>query len=256
MRTLVGTFDLGDLVVVHPFLPHEEFQRLFSSASLMLFPSTAEGFGLPLVEAMRLGVPIVTSDIPPSREIAADVALFATSGSVENFTDQCRRIVEDAALRSTLARRGVERSADFTWQRCAMQTREVLSRAPCGIRDSHSGEQLREARNRLTATDTRQSAKARLKGVTPAPLLNLWRRTRYWVISRKNQTPEEVFSAIYRSNVWGGAKGTFYSGEGTRDPTIAGPYLDSIRAWLAYVNARELTVVDLGCGDFEVGRHL
>ena len=69
-------------------------------------------------------------------------------------------------------------------------------------------------------------------------------------------TTEQVFTDIYSNNRWGGEPGTFCSGDGSREKAIVAPYVAKITAELSRLGARSLTVVDLGCGDFSVGRQL
>jgi hypothetical protein len=78
-----------------------------------------------------------------------------------------------------------------------------------------------------------------------------------WV-SRRNQrmTTEEVFTGIYRNNRWGGRPGTFNSGRGSHEDGIVSPYIAAITRELGRVGAGTMTAVDLGCGDFAVGRQL
>ena len=82
-----------------------------------------------------------------------------------------------------------------------------------------------------------------------------YRRTN---LSRRNQrmTTEEVFTDIYSNNRWGGPSGTFCSGDGSRDLAIVSPYVAKITAELDRIGAASMTVIDLGCGDYSVGRQL
>jgi len=77
-------------------------------------------------------------------------------------------------------------------------------------------------------------------------------------LSRRNQrmSAEEVFTDIYTKNRWGGARGTFNSGNGSHDEDVVLPYVKAITAELSRIGAASMTVVDLGCGDFSVGRRL
>jgi hypothetical protein len=77
-------------------------------------------------------------------------------------------------------------------------------------------------------------------------------------LSRRNQrmTTEEVFTDIYSNNRWGGRSGTFCSGDGSHDLAIVSPYVAQITAELDRIGASSMTVIDLGCGDYSVGRQL
>jgi hypothetical protein len=77
-------------------------------------------------------------------------------------------------------------------------------------------------------------------------------------LSRRNQrlTTEQVFTDIYSNNRWGGRSGTFCSGDGSHDSAIVAPYVAKITAELDRIGAASMTVIDLGCGDYSVGRQL
>lgn len=119
----VATLGLSDLVTVRPWLSRAEFQQSFVAAALVVFPSDHEGFGLPAIEAMRLGIPLV---------ITPDKALLETTGGLATVMDDwsapsLARAVPQA-LRSTPEelQRCVEHAATFTWGRMAGQVRSLL----------------------------------------------------------------------------------------------------------------------------------
>ena len=91
-------------------------------ARALLAPSRAEGFGLPVLEAMALGVPVVTSDAPALVELCAGAGEHATVGDVAGFADAVRRVLGDDAHRESLVARGRRRAGEFTWERAAEQT--------------------------------------------------------------------------------------------------------------------------------------
>ena len=117
--------------------PRRVVGALFQSAQALVFPSTFEGFGLPVLEAMAAGVPVACSDIPPLREIADEAALFFDPLSPERIADALRRVLDEPNLPGSMIARGKERAARSTWHRAAERTRavlrrrrDVLSRAP------------------------------------------------------------------------------------------------------------------------------
>jgi glycosyltransferase involved in cell wall biosynthesis len=106
-------------------LPVEDIVRLYSHADLFVFPSLYEGFGMPVVEAMACGAPVVTSNRSSLPEVAGDAALLVNPESDEELAEAMARILRDASLRESLRRKGFERAKQFTWERAARQTLEV-----------------------------------------------------------------------------------------------------------------------------------
>jgi glycosyltransferase involved in cell wall biosynthesis len=88
-----------------------------------------EGFGLCIVEAMACGVPVLTSNISATAEVADDAALLVDPLSIDAIRDGLRRLLEDDRLRSDLASRGLARAAQFSWERAADETHAVYTRA-------------------------------------------------------------------------------------------------------------------------------
>jgi glycosyltransferase involved in cell wall biosynthesis len=93
----------------------------------------SEGFGLPLLEAMSVGTPVVASDIPVMREVAGPAALYATGGDPDAWTSALELIIEDAGLRTRLSTDGRTRAAQATWDRTTVATVEAYARLlACG----------------------------------------------------------------------------------------------------------------------------
>ena len=109
--------------------PRRVVVALFQSAQALVFPSTFEGFGLPVLEAMAAGVPVACSDIPPLREIADEAALFFDPLSPKRIADALRRVLDEPDLRASMIARGKERAALSTWPRAAERTLAVLLEA-------------------------------------------------------------------------------------------------------------------------------
>jgi glycosyltransferase involved in cell wall biosynthesis len=98
---------------------------LYRGALALVMPSLDEGFGLPALEAMACGTPVITSEAPALLELTGDAALHAAARDIEALADAMRRVACDATLRASLAARGIERARSFTWRRCAESTREA-----------------------------------------------------------------------------------------------------------------------------------
>ena len=93
--------------------------RLLSNASVLAFPSRYEGFGMPMLEAMEAGVPVVASTSGSLPEIGGDAVLYADRDSPEELAQQLLQLLNDESLRIQLVERGRERAKNYTWQRSA-----------------------------------------------------------------------------------------------------------------------------------------
>jgi glycosyltransferase involved in cell wall biosynthesis len=123
---------LASRVHVLGWQPRNVLLACFKFAEALVFPSTFEGFGMPVAEAMAAGIPVACSDIAPLREIAEDAALFFEPGSTPAIADALRSILDEPELRSELVDAGRERAKNFQWTRAAEQTLEVLLEAARG----------------------------------------------------------------------------------------------------------------------------
>lgn len=95
---------------------------LYRSATALCFPSLAEGFGLPVLEAMAAGLPVISRDIPPIRELAGAAAMYVTGDDETVWAEMIDGVVSDPVLRARLADDGVRRAAEFSWDRTAAAT--------------------------------------------------------------------------------------------------------------------------------------
>jgi glycosyltransferase involved in cell wall biosynthesis len=107
------------------YVPEEDMPALYNAASIFAFPSLYEGFGLPVIEAMACGVPVLTSNVSATAEVAGDAALLVDPRSTAEIRDGLARLIADADLRETLARRGLARAEEFSWRRAAEETHAV-----------------------------------------------------------------------------------------------------------------------------------
>lgn len=107
------------------FVPAAELPDLVASARFLAFPSLYEGFGIPVLEAMACGVPVLTSNRASLPEVAGDAALLVDPESVEAIAEGLARLLQDDDLARTLSERGLERASTFSWDRCASRTMEI-----------------------------------------------------------------------------------------------------------------------------------
>jgi glycosyltransferase involved in cell wall biosynthesis len=109
------------------FVPDEDMPTIYSGAEVFVFPSMYEGFGLPLVEAMACGVPMVASEAPPAPELVGDAALLVPPLDPEAFAGAIARITSEPELRATLVAKGLDRAGTFRWDTAAQGTLRVLA---------------------------------------------------------------------------------------------------------------------------------
>lgn len=115
------------------WIPQEDLAAVYAMADALLLPSLFESCGLPVLEAMAAGCPVVTADRYGTKELAEGAAVLVDPESVDGIAEGIRRVLEDGALRSRLIAAGRERSREFRWSRCAAETLRVLERcAPAG----------------------------------------------------------------------------------------------------------------------------
>jgi len=107
------------------FVDDADLPALYSMATLFVMPSVYEGFGLPVLEAMACGAPVICSDASSLPEVAGDAALLAPPADVAGWATALRRALADDALRADLSARGLRRAARFTWAETARQTRAL-----------------------------------------------------------------------------------------------------------------------------------
>jgi glycosyltransferase involved in cell wall biosynthesis len=128
LTRLASELGVADLVTIHPFLAEDEYRTLFASSSVVLVPSTTEGFGLPVVEAQRLGIPVVASAVGSVSEVGGDGVRYSGDGSASSFAAMCGDVLFDRHLREELIGRGRINASRFSWRSTAELTRREMER--------------------------------------------------------------------------------------------------------------------------------
>lgn len=119
-QRLIDSLELADCIDCCKGISHEEMVEKYARATVAVVPSMYEGFGLPAVEAMACGVPLVSTNGGALAEVVADAALVVSPGDGNALAQQIKRLFDDASLREEYAARGLKRvEQHFCWERCA-----------------------------------------------------------------------------------------------------------------------------------------
>jgi glycosyltransferase involved in cell wall biosynthesis len=129
LLTALEAYDVQGDVLILGYVPVEDLPALYHAASLLVYPSLFEGFGIPLVEAMSCGCPIVCSDVASLPELAGDAAVLMDPYDIEGLADAMWRVLSDLDLRSDLIAKGLARARHFSWERAARKTVQVYRQA-------------------------------------------------------------------------------------------------------------------------------
>jgi glycosyltransferase involved in cell wall biosynthesis len=109
------------------FVDETDLPAFYSAAECLAFPSLYEGFGLPILEAMACGTPVITSNSSSLPEVAGDAALIVDPYSTEVIADAIQRLLDDTALRNTLVEKGYQRVGQFSWDESARKLRQIYA---------------------------------------------------------------------------------------------------------------------------------
>jgi glycosyltransferase involved in cell wall biosynthesis len=117
-------FHITQRVYFAGVVPETKLPSLYRGAEALVFPSLYEGFGLPVLEAMACGTPVVTANVTAMPEVAGGAALLVDPTSVEQISRAMEQIVSDTTLRQQLRRKGLTRSAEFSWARTVAKVKQ------------------------------------------------------------------------------------------------------------------------------------
>ena len=127
LRRAVHRYKLHKHVRFFGFVPLETLAVMYRLASVFVFPSLYEGFGLPPLEAMSFGTPVVTSNVSSLPEVVGDAAMLVDPYSAESIADGMRRVLTDEHLRAFLHERGMERAREYSWEQSVRSIRQVYA---------------------------------------------------------------------------------------------------------------------------------
>jgi len=110
------------------YLPEEELPAIYNGAGVFLYPSWYEGFGLPVLEAMACGVPVITSDTSSLPEVAGEETILVKPGDVEELKNGIELILTDREKARRVREKGIKRAGEFTWRQTAELTLETMEK--------------------------------------------------------------------------------------------------------------------------------
>jgi len=129
LQPMVENLNLAEKVVFVEASTNEELACIYRGALALVFPSLYEGFGLPPLEAMACGTPVITSNVCSLPEVVGDVGILVNPLDLEALADALRQVVEESSLRAELQRKGLLRAKEFTWEQTAKKTERVIQMA-------------------------------------------------------------------------------------------------------------------------------
>jgi len=125
---------IEDQIIFLGKVKEDDLPAVYSTAEAFVCPSLYEGFGLPVLEAMACGAPVITSNISSLPEVIGDAGIMVDPYSAEDLAEKMREISVNTALAEEMREKGLQRAKLFTWEKCALQTLKVYT----GIVDSQS----------------------------------------------------------------------------------------------------------------------
>jgi len=131
LKQYVGANHLQDTVRFIGYVPDDDLPQLYANAELFLFPSITEGFGIPPLEAMRCGIPVVAAHASCLPEVLGDAAILVNPLSVESIAEGVTTALLDKNARCGAIAKGLSRAEQFSWERMASETVKVYQEAAC-----------------------------------------------------------------------------------------------------------------------------
>ncbi|MBU1006042.1 MAG: glycosyltransferase family 4 protein [Candidatus Omnitrophica bacterium] len=125
LKALADSLCITSEVIFPGYIAYSDLPAIYASAALFVFPSFYEGFGIPPLEAMACGIPVIVSDIPVFSELLGDSAIKIDPHSEENLASAMEKVIFDGNLRENLINRGIKTAEKFKWQKTAEKTLEL-----------------------------------------------------------------------------------------------------------------------------------
>ncbi len=138
-QALVRQLGVESSIVVLPFLTDRQLAAVYRRSTLLLLPSEREGFGLPLLEAMSCGLPVVASDIPALREIGGEAALYSPVADIHSLGRHVMKLIRTQETHPESAQQireaCLQQAQQFSWERCARETAAIYEKVLCELQN-------------------------------------------------------------------------------------------------------------------------
>lgn len=143
IRAAITSMGLVDRVRILGYLPYQDLPCLYNLARMLVFPSLHEGFGIPVVEAMASGCPVICANTTSLPEVAGDAALLFDAAEPDAIADAVMSVWSNETLRNRLIARGLERANEFSWGKMVEETRRIygIGCIPANVRTTIMREQ-------------------------------------------------------------------------------------------------------------------
>ncbi len=122
---LIKDLNLQDDVIFEGYIPEGELPLWYNASDVLVYPCEYAGFGLPPLEAMACGTPVVTSNTTSLPEVVGDAGIMIDPNDIESMSEMIYQVLTDSALREELINKGLERSKQFNWNEAANETRKI-----------------------------------------------------------------------------------------------------------------------------------
>ncbi len=122
IRHIASDSKYSEDIIFTGYIKPDDLTSIYGGAKLFVFPSIYEGFGMPVVEAMACGLPVVLSDIPALKEVAGGIGVLVNPYSVSGMAQAMWKVLSNNSLQKELIQKGFKRAEEFSWQQCAKET--------------------------------------------------------------------------------------------------------------------------------------
>jgi len=126
-KKLVKELNISDRVILLDHVPQEDLPALYKNAAVFVYPSLYEGFGLPILEAMNQGTPVITSKISSLPEVGSDAVLYCDPNNIEDIAMVIKNVLNNNHLKAALSMKGKERASHFSWDRFVSKIINIIN---------------------------------------------------------------------------------------------------------------------------------